>query len=1115
MRKWLSVIGLAGVMAVWVDSASAQAPPEFRAMACSRFQWPQETNKVPDLNLTKAYIDNLMQKLKAHNFNAVIFQMRGQCDTLYPSPYEPWSNILSSDGNAPAGWGDFDPMAYAINAAHANGLEFHAYLNGCVAWNKATPPEYCSRHIYWEHCDITDPDKRDWLLCKSDGTPVGFTSEYVWVAPGVPSFQAYWRKQIMYVVEYYNGSDPVKRPAVDGVHFDRCRLPDSVYSYDPISNSRRLGEGNPDGLSIGDWTADQITRMLTDVYAQINEYTENISPTRHRVKVSSAPLGLYLRERYPGYPAGYQYGRSKCYQDAQAWLAAGAQDFICPQIYWADPPYRTGTPYFSDVLPDWLYNNSGRHVYAYCNVSATGPGLLAENSVMKTMVDQIGQDNAYGTVIWSVDPFNDNNYWPLFSGPGGPYEYPAPTPAMPWKDNPTDAIIIGTVTDGTNPIADVQIARTGTTYKALSSADGLYSFLKVPPGTYTLTYTKAGKPSTTRQVTVVAGQVLRVPEVVLTDVLPPQITNVQATNIGDTSATITWTTNVGSTSQVEYGTTIGYGQSTTLDANLVTSHSVNLTGLAPGTLYHYRVISSISGASSTSADFTFTTTGSPALPVISNVAVGNWGATSSTNLSAVITWTTDLPADSQVEYGLTTSYGSTTALDSALVNSHSVTLTGLAQSTLYHYRVRSAAATGTSYSGDYTFRTGIVIDNTDSRCTTTGNWTSGSYTGIPRFGDNYLYASSTGSQSSTTAVCRWTPNIELSGNYDVYVFYQTGHNRNSAAPFTISYFGGQLQSIQNQLSVPSSGGWFKIGSNLPFAVGTNGYVQVANNSTDGEGLISADAALFAWAADQPPTAPTGVTASAVSADSIQLTWTASTDDIGVAGYKIYRNGDLVGTSPTTSYLDTGLAANTSYSYRVSAFDALPNESAQSSPAVSRTTLSQPPASDSVTPDRSVACVGYHLTWAATEGFGAGKVQYYRYAWDRNPTYSFTGSEPQWTSGTLQTTLDAEGTWYLHVKGYNSEHVANGTFDYAVTACLPTPADFDSNCTVDQADWAIFEACAAGPGLPYRSGCGLTPDGQGIIPADFDADGDVDQEDFGVFQRCYTGGGPADPACANQ
>jgi chitodextrinase len=82
----------------------------------------------------------------------------------------------------------------------------------------------------------------------------------------------------------------------------------------------------------------------------------------------------------------------------------------------------------------------------------------------------------------------------------------------------------------------------------------------------------------------------------------------------------------------------------------------------------------------------------------------------------------------------------------------------------------------------------------------------------------------------------------------------------------------------------------------------------------------------------PPSAPTNLTASAVSSSQINLTWTASTDNVGVTGYKIFRDGTQVGTSPSASFSDTGLSASTVYSYTVSAYDAANNTSAASNAA---------------------------------------------------------------------------------------------------------------------------------------------------------------------------------------
>ena len=82
----------------------------------------------------------------------------------------------------------------------------------------------------------------------------------------------------------------------------------------------------------------------------------------------------------------------------------------------------------------------------------------------------------------------------------------------------------------------------------------------------------------------------------------------------------------------------------------------------------------------------------------------------------------------------------------------------------------------------------------------------------------------------------------------------------------------------------------------------------------------------------PPTTPTNFVAVAVSADQIDLSWSPSTDDGVVSGYKIFRNGMYIQNTTDTSFSDTGLNSNTQYCYTVSAFDAAGNESALSDQA---------------------------------------------------------------------------------------------------------------------------------------------------------------------------------------
>ena len=81
-------------------------------------------------------------------------------------------------------------------------------------------------------------------------------------------------------------------------------------------------------------------------------------------------------------------------------------------------------------------------------------------------------------------------------------------------------------------------------------------------------------------------------------------------------------------------------------------------------------------------------------------------AATPTSSGATITWTTSEPADSQVQYGVSTTYSSQSPLDGTRVQAHSVALTGLLANTVYHFRVRSRDAAGNlAVSGDFTFRT--------------------------------------------------------------------------------------------------------------------------------------------------------------------------------------------------------------------------------------------------------------------------------------------------------------------------------------------------------------------------------------------------------------------------
>lgn len=251
------------------------------------------------------------------------------------------------------------------------------------------------------------------------------------------------------------------------------------------------------------------------------------------------------------------------------------------------------------------------------------------------------------------------------------------------------------------------------------------------------------------------------------DTTPPVISAVQSINVLSSGATITWTTNEASDSQVEYGLTTGYGNLTSLNTTLVTTHSQALPGLAANTVYHYRVKSKdAAGNLAVSTDFSFTTAQSADTtpPVISTVSSG--GITSS---GAAISWTTNEASDTQVEYGTTTAYGSLTSCNSTPVTAHAQTLSGLGASTAYHFRVRSKDSAGNlAISGDFTFTTAA----------------SGGVTAIPAFVQANAFEIRSGSSISVSF-----PSSNTAGN--LIVAYVVWDNR---GPVTLSDSRGNSYS---------------------------------------------------------------------------------------------------------------------------------------------------------------------------------------------------------------------------------------------------------------------------------------------------------------------------------
>jgi|GEM_PF-894273 len=405
---------------------------------------------------------------------------------------------------------------------------------------------------------------------------------------------------------------------------------------------------------------------------------------------------------------------------------------------------------------------------------------------------------------------------------------------------------------------------------------------------------------------------------------PPTISNVSATAITKTSATITWTTNVATNSQVNYGLTSSYGSSTNVDSALVTSHSENISGLTASTTYHYQVVSADgSGLSASSNDFTFTTqSNAPAAIKLVQQASGVLAtgskitATLPTAVQAGDTLVVSIASwpNPPLATSVTDSLGNT-YVDATPIKSTSSS----AFSTIYYAKnVKPGTDTATfSLSTNTNSMTIIVAE----------------FSGADPNNPLDAAISSTGS-SKTPASGNMTPSMAGdvaigSGTHDATTVTTVATGFTMVANATENASVDQPLAMEYQLQTGTA------------VVSAKFNLNTSTSWVQGGILLKPGASVPDTIA---PTVPTNLSAAAVSPSQINLTWTASTDNVAVTGYNIFRNGTQVATSSSAAYSDKGLTASTTYSYNVSAFDAAGNVSAQSTTAQATT-----PTPDTVPP----------------------------------------------------------------------------------------------------------------------------------------------------------------------
>ena len=386
MRKLFLLLAL-----LLTINVSAQQKREFRGAWIQCVNGQFQGMGTQKMQQTLAY---QLDELQKDGVNAIIFQVRPECDALYESRLEPWSRFLTGQqGKAPSPY--WDPLQWMIEQCHKRGMELHAWINPYRAKTKGTT-ELAVNHIAVKHPE---------LCFDYDGLTI--------LNPAYKENRDFICKVAKDIVTRYD---------VDGIHMD-----DYFYPY-PVAGVaipdeaiyRLYGKGF---RNIGDWRRNNVNLFIKQFY-------ETVHIAKPWVKVGISPFGIY-RNRKSDANGSHTNGLQNyddLYADVLLWVNQGWLDYCVPQVYWEIG--NKAADY--DTLIRWWNDYAGaRPLFIGEDIERT---VKFSQQEQKRRLSQQMQ-NVKGTVLWYAKAAVDNignygkvlrrNYW----------RYPALQPEMPFIDN--------------------------------------------------------------------------------------------------------------------------------------------------------------------------------------------------------------------------------------------------------------------------------------------------------------------------------------------------------------------------------------------------------------------------------------------------------------------------------------------------------------------------------------------------------------------------------------------------------------------------------------------------------------------------------------------------------
>jgi len=425
-RGWLPPRSVGSALAVlalatrlgWgeADRVEAAEPPavrrEFRAAwiaTVANIDWPSRPGLPADRQ--QAELATLLDRAVATGLNAVILQVRPCADAVYDSPLEPWSAVLSGTMGRPPD-PPYDPLAFAIEEAHARGLELHCWFNPYRVQHTDKPGRVAATHA-----SVSMPDA------------VRRYGKFLWFDPGEPAAADRFLDVVRDVVARYD---------VDGVHIDDYFYPYPIQEAgrevpfpDDDSHARAVAAGGP--ADRGAWRRANVDRLVERLWTEVKRQ-------KPHVLVGVSPFGIWR----PGHPPGVK-GLDQVAAlnaDPKKWLAEGWLDYLAPQLYWRIDAPEQG---FEKLLAWWAGENvrhRGLWPGLYTSRVRQDPAAAVTKTVWEAeeIVRQVAATRAPqdvgGAIHFSMKALADDYDDVATKLAAGPYAQPALVPAVRPPDGP-------------------------------------------------------------------------------------------------------------------------------------------------------------------------------------------------------------------------------------------------------------------------------------------------------------------------------------------------------------------------------------------------------------------------------------------------------------------------------------------------------------------------------------------------------------------------------------------------------------------------------------------------------------------------------------------------------